>query len=157
MGILSQDEADQMIAIAKHFVDSTIMWPSHGKKGIFPIVSDDDQFHFLFDVHNIGKIELSALTLQQRYAKVTILARIDLGNKKHMNPDGTKVHGNHIHIYREGYNDSWAYDITQVPDKYAINGLFMNNGHMNIFDDFCQICHIQTPQLSFGVDYFQHQ
>lgn len=37
------------------------------------------------------------------------LARID--NVAHTNPDGTKLSGAHIHLYREGFADKWAYPI----------------------------------------------
>lgn len=42
------------------------------------------------------------------------LLRIDLDGPAHDNPDGTVVECPHIHIYKEGYNLSWAYPLQKV-------------------------------------------
>ncbi|WP_418889369.1 DUF6978 family protein [Peptostreptococcus porci] len=35
--------------------------------------------------------------------------RLDLGNQRHINPDGTIITSDHIHIYKDGYDEKFAY------------------------------------------------
>lgn len=37
--------------------------------------------------------------------------RIDLGSRPHRNPDGEKNGSPHLHLYREGFGDKWAYPL----------------------------------------------
>ena len=39
-----------------------------------------------------------------------ILARLDFASP-HRNPDGTAVGVPHLHVYREGYGDKFAYEV----------------------------------------------
>ena len=59
-----------------------------------------------------GRIELSKFKLQNRYALTKLpLVRIDIDSPPHMNPDGTKTSRNHIHIYKDGYDEKFAYTL----------------------------------------------
>lgn len=40
-----------------------------------------------------------------------ILARLDFAASPHRNPDGTTVGVPHLHVYREGYGDRFAYEV----------------------------------------------
>ncbi len=37
--------------------------------------------------------------------------RLCLSSRGHRNPDGTMISGPHIHRYREGQDDKWAYPL----------------------------------------------
>lgn len=59
-----------------------------------------------------------------------ILLRLDVNGPAHTNPDGTIVPTPHLHIYREGYDDKWAFPVppdldisSGQPDQILINFL----------------------------------
>lgn len=67
---------------------------------------------FLFDFYR-GSFELTRYTFNKRYRQTIILVRYDNGGK-HTNPDGQLFDGPHVHLYREGYNDKFAYPISEI-------------------------------------------
>jgi len=85
-----------------------------------------------------GTLKFSKVKYQTRGRKVFILVRLDINSAPHTNPDGKKVGNSHIHIYREGFEDKWAYPID--PEK------FHNLSDMGCtFTEFCQYCNIHNP------------
>jgi MoaA/NifB/PqqE/SkfB family radical SAM enzyme len=133
---LTQDEADNLLKIAKKRINNiTYIFPSPGMLLQIPIQSIDSKDEFLLDVRS-GRIELKKGTCQIRVATVHILARIDLAGGLHRNPDGKEIPCPHIHLYREGYNDQWAYplpkEFTKPDDLWqTLNDFF---GYCNIVD-----------------------
>ena len=72
------------------------------------------------------------------------MCRLDLG-VPHRNPDGEEIPAPHLHIYREGYDDKWAYPLpqdtfTNIDDKWQI------------FLDFMKYCNIvDAPNFKRGL------
>lgn len=148
---MTQDEANHLIFTEKIFQNEIITWPMHKSKSSFPLKSkNEDKNDFILDINNFGRIELRSLTIQNRYTKEIILVRADFGNKKHTNPDHTIVSGNHVHIYLEGSNDGWAYEINAIPDLYLQGKkLFMSlDNDISLFDSFCNLCNIEIPKIN---------
>lgn len=58
-----------------------------------------------------GRQKPSKATYQTRYNKATVLIRVDIDGPPHDNPDGEEIPCPHIHIYREGFEDKWAYPL----------------------------------------------
>lgn len=67
---------------------------------------------FLLDYYR-GSFELSKYTYNKRYKQTIILLRYD-NRGRHTNPDGISFDGPHIHIFKEGYNDKFAYPISEI-------------------------------------------
>lgn len=67
---------------------------------------------FLLDFYR-GSFELSKYTFNKRYRQTVILLRYDNGGR-HTNPDGITFDGPHVHLYREGYNDKFAFPISEI-------------------------------------------
>lgn len=114
--MLSQQEVDElltMIKILKH--NGPLEFPEPGKALKMDAVGEENNEKFIIDVNRKGQIKIRC-TYQTRYGKSIILLRIDLVGGKHINPDGTIVECPHIHIYREGYEDRWAYPLKDVID-----------------------------------------
>jgi hypothetical protein len=110
---LTQAEADQLISMNKvKTKDSVIIFPHLGEKISVDLISMDQREPFQLDI-NRGAISLSKVTYQNRARSVFILVRLDLGGAPHRNPDGEELLCPHIHLYREGYGDKWAF---AVPD-----------------------------------------
>ena len=73
-----------------------------------PLVSIDGRERFLLDMRR-GSVNLQKGSYQTRARNVVVLARLCFGGNPHDNPDGVYVSSPHLHLYREGYGDKWAY------------------------------------------------
>jgi hypothetical protein len=75
---------------------------------------------------------------------VFVLARLDFA-APHRNPDGSEVGVPHLHLYREGFGDKWAFD---VPD-----GLLTDpNDAWQVLLDFMRYCNVvEQPNISRGL------
>lgn len=67
---------------------------------------------FLLDFYR-GNIELSKYTINKRYRQSIVLLRYDNGGR-HTNPDGESFVGRHVHLYREGFNDKFAFPVSEI-------------------------------------------
>jgi len=131
---LTQNEADYLFEIAKGSVANRIyLLPGPGKQLHIPVRSIDLKHEFMLDVRS-GRIELKKGTCQLRTASEHVLVRIDLAGGIHRNPDGKELACPHIHLYREGYNDQWAYPLPAVFSK--------PDDLRQTLDDFLEYCNI---------------
>lgn len=86
-------------------------------------------------------MNLKKYKLQNRARSVEILVRIDVNGSPHKNPDGLVIPCPHIHIYKEGYNDKWAYPLDDYPFQDPLD-IFLT------FQDFADFCNIlEYPDL----------
>lgn len=137
--LLTQPEADALIAIEKHRdSDEAFGFPPPGGKIVLPLVSHDGRERFLLDVAR-GRINLQKCTYQNRARSAVILVRLDIEGPPHQNPDGEVIPCPHIHLYREGYGDKWARPLPPVfahPDDLFVT-LF----------DFFTFCNVTKQPL----------
>lgn len=133
---LTQSEADALIAMVKHFVSSTPISIPPGADDTHELIGANPKERFLFDIWR-GTLRLTKLRYQTRGQKIVVLVRLDIDGAPHTNPDGAKLPGTHLHIYREGYKDKWAFPIdpTRFPN--------LKNVEQSL-DDFCAYCNIQN-------------
>lgn len=135
--MITQAEADALIAMEKHRTDdSEYVFPDQGNVTI-PLVSSDKRETFTLDIRN-GRIDLSKATFQNRARHVLILVRLDLGEKPHRNPDGESIGSPHLHIYREGFADRWAFPL---PKQVFTDP----NDKWRSLQDFMRYCNITRP------------
>jgi len=133
--MLTQTEADTLIAMRKIFVNPVIVSIPTGSDLTHELIGDDKREPFLLDLWR-GTIRLSKLKLQTHGRKVIVLVRLDVDGAPHTNPDGTKLFGTHLHIYRESYEDRWA--IPLPLDEFS-NPTNIRQS----FQDFCRYCNIE--------------
>jgi hypothetical protein len=131
---LTQQEADSLIAMEKHFSDGKYYeYPGPEGKLNIPLESFDKKETFSIDITR-SYVLLQKITFQNRARKTIILVRVDIGGPPHWNPDGTEIQCPHIHIYREGWMDKWAEplpDNFQDPtDRFVV---------LNNFLDYCNV------------------
>ena len=101
--------------------------------------SADGSEAFLLDINRAGSIRISRCTFQERYNVTIALVRLDLDeNKPHQNPDGIVIKGPHIHIYKEGYGDRWAYLLSEISPCPFSN----TSDLLTSFTEFCNYCNI---------------
>lgn len=135
---ITQAEADYLIALPKLFVENDpleIGTPDETIKR--ELVSPDKRERFLLDVWSSGA-RLGKYTFQNRSRTIIILIRVDVGDTlEHTNPDGTRVSGSHIHFYKEGYDEKFAFPLGEYAFRDA-------KDIVRTFEDFANQCHIQN-------------
>lgn len=142
--MLTQAEADALLALRKEFVDRTPLLVPPGGDPTRELASDDHRETFLFDVYR-GTIKLTKVKYQTRGRRVFVLARIDIDGAPHTNPDGQQVGPTHLHVYREGYEDKWAIELD--PSSFTVPTDFGQ-----AYVDFCRFCSIlEPPPLQVGL------
>jgi hypothetical protein len=141
--MLTQAEADHFIALTKRFVrpPASISIPP-GVDDTYELAAADEE-RFLLDVWR-GTLRLTKLKFQNRVRAIVVLVRLDVDGAPHTNPDGQIIPGTHLHLFREGFEDKWAYPIDP-----GIFTLLSDPG--TTFQDFCAFCKIESPPPVQGV------
>lgn len=67
---------------------------------------------FLFDFYR-GSFELTKYKYNKRFRQTVIMLRYD-SHGRHTNPDGVFLDGPHVHLYREDYNDKFAFPVSEI-------------------------------------------
>lgn len=139
---LTQAEAGALMVLEKHKVnDERYSFPLGGDKIIVPLQSPDKREHFLLDVGR-GGINLMKTKMQTRGRQVVILVRLELNGPPHRNPDDLDIPCPHLHLYREGFGDKWAFPLPEHIFKRSATDL------SGMLEDFMQYCNItQPPQI----------
>lgn len=73
-----------------------------------------------------------------------MLARLDVEGAPHTNPDGTSLPGTHLHLFREGYEDKWAFPLDAAKFT-SVSDLGKT------FHEFCAFCNIEDVPPVQGV------
>lgn len=134
MSGLTQKEADRLLKIEKYRIDDTpYSFPIKGQSLRIPLQSKSGDEEFSLDLYR-GTIEMGKNMFQTRVRKTMILARLDIGGPPHRNPDGKEILCPHLHLYREGYDDKWAY---ALPPGFHDPADLMRT--LEKFMEYCQI------------------
>ena len=154
--MLTQDEAERLIAMEKRFEDALdfLYLPEPGENLTFSLVSLDGQESFLLDVRQgrlrEGEPSFEGWRLQLRYAN-QVLARLETGGPTHTNPRqapnrrlssyaGHSVPTPHLQIYVEGERDLWAFP--PPPEFTALDNIVVT---WREFLSYCNL--IETPSV----------
>lgn len=117
---LTTEDAKKIIKALKEKVnDSNLVFPSLGKKIEFNVFVKEDGSKCIVNIYR-GSVNKKKGTFQGRtYMNSIPLLRLDITNSSHINSDGTKIIGNHLHIYNEETEmlDAIPFDINR-PDLY---------------------------------------
>lgn len=160
--VLTQAEADRLLAEPKREARGEAhTFPAPAGHLVIPLVSIDGRRDFLVDVSR-SQLRLERIWYQLRARRVDILCRLCLNGKRHTNPDsfppegrsdllalrGITMPATHLHIYIEGFDDSWAVHAPQdlvpaPPDPVRTLRAFLRR---------CGL--VDTPILSKGLDLF---
>ena len=100
------------------------------------LTSIDEREKFYLDVWR-GGLNLGKYTQQNRARKICILVRIDIGGSPHLNPDQSIIQCPHIHLYKEGFDDKWAYPL----DNYIVVN---TNDIVETFIQFSSYCNVKN-------------
>lgn len=148
--MLEQVTADELIRCDKEIIEKDIIFPKQNDILILNLICINSSEKLLLDINRKGTFKLTRCTYQNRYQTNAQLVRLDIDTKPHRNPDHEVISPTHIHIYKEGYGDSWAYPLNNIPDmEYNI---FTNTSNLvETFMDFCMFCNISKIPSIQGV------
>lgn len=133
---LTQSEADALLQMEKYRLDSTAYpFPDLGGNIEIPLQSSNQREAFSLDISR-KRIALTT-KYQTRGRQSLVLARLDF-NSPHRNPDDTEVGVPHLHLYREGFADKWAFE---VPKDLLSNP----SDAWQVLVDFMAYCYIVEP------------
>lgn len=141
---LVQSEADALLAMPKRAASSeTVVYPGLGRKVSIDLVSVDRRESFHLDIGR-SYVKLTRATYQTRARSAVILARLDLAGAPHTNPDGEGLACPHLHLYREGFGDKWAYPLPE--------SAFTNAGdRKRTLHEFVAFCSIDPIRFEFDL------
>jgi len=139
----SQADAEVLLKMDKIRInEDRHNFPDLGGRIEVPLASRDNRESFSLDISR-RRIALTT-KYQMRGRKIIVLARLDF-NSPHRNPDDTEVGIPHLHLYREGYSDRWAFP---VPDGV----LSRPEDAWQVLQDFMVYCRIvETPNIVRGL------
>lgn len=154
--MLTQDEAERLIAMEKRFEDVVdfLLLPESGQNLTIPIASLDGQESFLLDVRQgrlrEGEPPFEGWRLQLRYGN-QVLVRLETGGPTHTNPKqapnrrlsiyaGYRIPTPHMQIYVEGEHHLWAFP--PPPEFTALNNIAVT---WREFLSYCNL--IETPSV----------
>ncbi|CAM5217674.1 hypothetical protein CDEF62S_00649 [Castellaniella defragrans] len=141
--ILAQADADTLLRMEKMPASTAAFeFPSLGGRIEVPLISCDEREQFSLDI-NRKRIALTT-GYQTRGRKIVVLARLDFA-APHRNPDGSEVGVPHLHLYREGYGDKWAVEVSM--------GILSNpDDAWQVLHDFMRYCGVvEQPNITRGL------
>ncbi len=140
---LSQTEADALLQMEKYRIDSTsYAFPDLGGNVQIALQSQNQREAFWLDISR-RRIALTT-KYQARGRQSLVLARLDF-NSPHRNPDDSEVGVPHLHLYRDGYGDKWAFPVPQ-------NMLQQPSDAWQTLLDFMNYCRIvEPPNITRGL------
>lgn len=140
-GELSQEQANSLIYMKKEFLNESDLVLNDNFNFERELRSTNKQELFILSLYQ-GRLDLKKVTYNKRHNKGITLIRIDLTNGQHTNPDGKKIIGPHIHIYKEGYGDSFA---IPLPNKEI--GITNLEDCTKCLDEFFKYCNIKPINI----------
>jgi hypothetical protein len=139
MSGLTDDDIEALIGLEKHAdIKDKYVFPEFAEAICIDLLSNDKREKFILDINRKGHIVLNKITYQIRAKVIYPLLRLDMGGAPHTNPDGAKIGLPHLHIYKEGYGDTWAYNPVDIfGEKYNNSDKLLDI--LNVFMEHCNI------------------
>lgn len=111
---LTQNQADILRNVSKIFLDKSPIFinkPSNIKRDLQSVENPEDKFYL-----NISQtvIEFGKYSTITRFFSIPLVRACINEDAVHENPDGEIIKGSHIHIYKEGYRDRFAYHLNDL-------------------------------------------
>lgn len=134
---LSNDDFALLMKVKK-CIEGVFIPPVAGEKRSYELSSSSKKDKFILDLNRGGRIELGRKKkFQNRYYE-EVLVRLEIDSLPHINPDGKKLSGNHIHVYSEEYGDKYAYEL----DEFGGADFSECSTFEDYLDVFCVFCNI---------------
>lgn len=109
--MITDIEAERLLRLLKELVvNRPIAFPPLKAFVTLEAVAPGTNEQFQIDIVR-KTLHVRKCTYQTRHKKSVPLLRVDIGGPPHTNPDGVEIPCPHIHVYKENYEDKWAYPL----------------------------------------------
>ena len=99
---LTTKEAIELIDMLKRkVIETDLVFPGKGQKIEFDVYAEKQRTRFVVNIYRSGKNDKKCTYQGRTYLNSTPILRLDITDSTHINSDGTKIRGNHLHIYNE--------------------------------------------------------
>ncbi len=138
---ITQEEFDYLIKQEKVLDDlAPIELAPAPKEWTRSLTAAEIKEKFLLDFFRSG-FELTKYTYNKRHRQTIILVRYDSFGR-HTNPDGVTFNGPHVHLYREGFNDKFAFPVSEL-------GVGQNDRINIVLEKLLKYCNVtSTPMIT---------
>lgn len=138
MSELTDNEAKALIELEKIAMQNVVNIPSGNTKEHLDLASAKERKDNIMRIFiRRGKINPNKCSFNVVFNKSITLIRLDIeAGRVHTNPDGQDMPSNHLHIYREGYDDRYAFPLPECftdPDNLA-QTLYDLLGYSNVIN-----------------------
>lgn len=137
----------------KQFLDNHAEFPSLHNTIKLSGIGQTTKYDYIVDV-NRKYCLLNRVTYHERVFTSITLLRLDIDTKPHQNPDGKKISGTHLHVYRKDFGDGWAYELNdpalhKIWPEFDFSALTQGD-LVSKFFAFTNLCNF-TNQIMFNV------
>jgi hypothetical protein len=129
---LTQREADMLIEMLKKTVEKEVALPSGKGRVEFDVIGERKEDRFAVNIERKGIDDKGASYQGRARFNGVILIRLDVNpTNTHVNPDGEKITGTHIHVYTEEHDMRMAmpFDVANK-DLYQLCYTFFERFHI---------------------------
>jgi hypothetical protein len=137
---LTQSEADGLRIVRKLFLDKMPLIINQPYSEQRQLRSETNPYDTFYLNINQTAIEFGKYNTLTRYFSICLVRICIDKDSVHENPDGKKIKGHHIHIYKEGYADRFAYPLE--------NYNFSNFDIVPLLRQFLRFCNIEDITIS---------
>jgi hypothetical protein len=110
---LNQAEADGLIKVKKIFLDKTPLTVNRPYNEQRELKSERDPYEVFYLNVTQTRIEFGKYGTVTRFFQIPLVRACINPDARHENPDGEILSGSHIHIYKQGYADKFAYPLKE--------------------------------------------
>lgn len=135
---ISKETFEALMALEKHFLDDKELSLDNNWTRDIESLSTKDKFQLDY---RHSKIEIRKYSFNHRTRISVVLLRY-CAQKRHTNPDGKVFDGPHLHLFCEGYDDKFAFN---VEDILGIDPL--NASKEEVLEKLLEYCHIAKNKI----------
>lgn len=135
MAKITQAEADELLTMLKESLAQEITFPISGQQVEFKVKGQTANNIFAINIYR-GKIQKLKYNIGARIEiNGTMLLELHVGaTNTHRNPDGTKIIGNHWHIFHDGLERKWAFPAEDIQSDRFVENTLMFLEKFNVVD-----------------------
>lgn len=132
---LTDDEARELIGLTKNTLINQIEFPTSGKTTEFIVQNSNTGKLFIISIYRgkrnkykyniVARIRIDNITLMELHINPTGV---------HSNPDGSKIQGNHWHIYSQQYGRKMAVKADKLDSEKFIDNTILLLRRFNVIE-----------------------
>ena len=142
---LTQDEANQYLVMVKYFEERKPIKLGLPTCVVHELIGEDRRSRFRLETWFHKAVTSRYVYVNSVHASIELVRLCAGDRRRHPNPDGTIIRGNHLHVYREGFGTRWAIPLSDCGFSDIVD-------FGTVLREFCRYCNIaDVPELQLGM------